>query len=148
MKIIFDHRSGYLDALNSLKFYKIRYEPARRYADLWSFCLRSRTIRVLDPSNLILIDRFFFDSKKFWVAFERRPTFHDSVLNETNVDEENNLNNAFQTVLLAQEKFNSSIRSSFHYGALTSMEKFIFHPELVQEKRSDWKVQKKIFFLP
>ncbi|CAF4999275.1 unnamed protein product, partial [Rotaria sp. Silwood1] len=155
-KIVFDNESDYRKAIRILDSHGIQNEPTRNYADIWPFCLNSRTTRfyrlselesqrlnnnskelVIPQTHISPIDLLTKDSK-FWFAFERRPTFNETKFNIDIESIKNQPESITNNTILGRIKFFHGIHVKLSYGALTSMNEYYYHPEYCFEKRTEW----------
>lgn len=160
-KIIFDRSENYDKAEEILRENRISFETPRLYDDLWSFCLKSRTLhfysiddfqkesqnnpKAVPPMIQLNVQRIFHGERKFWMLFERRPTFVDSMLNCDIEELKEELNSVGNRTIWSRINVPRSINAKFSYGALTSMRKFFYHPAFQYEShQSDWKVNRMI----
>ncbi|CAF3626328.1 unnamed protein product [Adineta steineri] len=156
-KIVFDNETGYKRALRTLNQFKIPNEPSRHYADIWSFCLHSRTTRLYHLQDyesqkqnsteelkppLASISPILLSNpdSQFWLVFQRRPIFNEI---KFNIDTESCIspvqpirNNS----VLARIKFFRDTHVSLSYGALTSMNDYYYHPEYTFRKSTEWTI--------
>ena len=156
-KIIFDRSENYEKVQEILRDNWISFETPRLYDDLWSFCLKSRTLhfysivnfqkesqndpKAVPPTIRLNIQRIFHGERKFWMLFERRPTFVDPMLN-CDIEELNSIENRR---IWSRIDVPRSINAKFSYGALTSMRTFFYHPWFRYEShQTDWKVNRTI----
>ncbi|CAF3348810.1 unnamed protein product [Rotaria sp. Silwood1] len=158
-KIVFDNESDYRKAIRILDSHGIQNEPTRNYADIWPFCLNSRTTRfyrlsevesqrlnnnskelVIPQTRISPIDLLTKDSK-FWFAFERRPTFNETKFNIDIESIKNQPESITNNTILGRIKFFHGIHVKLSYGALTSMNEYYYHPEYCFEKRTEWTMQ-------
>lgn len=142
----------------------IQNEPARHYADIWAFCLNSRTTRfyslaefrlqklnnskeVTTPPEICISPYNFFNyPNPFWFVFERRPIFNDI---NFNLDTESIKNQSLpitNTTILGRIRFFRCAHIKLSYGALTSMNEYYYHPTYDFPKRSEWTVSLKFYF--
>lgn len=158
MKIIFDDQTGYRQASKILQRNRIQFEPTRSYADMWAFCLNSRTIHLYSsvtdhqfetqndadeeiiPSVLIPIQYLFDQNNLFWLLLEQRPTFLETKFNPDieSISDQSipvMINNEKQTIKVCHE-----VQMQLLYGALTSMNVFHYHPKFSHRKRTKWTV--------
>ena len=158
MKIVFDDQTGYQQASAILKRSRIPFEPTRSYADMWAFCLNSRTIRSyssvadhpseaqndaeeeLIPSVLIPIQYLLNQKNLFWLLLEQRPTFVETNFNPdvesiSGQSTPDTTNTEKQTIKICY-----GVQMEFRYGALTSMNVFHYHPEFSYIKQTEWNV--------
>ncbi|CAF0899767.1 unnamed protein product [Rotaria sordida] len=157
-KIVFDNESGYKKAIRALEFYRIANEPTRNYADIWAFCLNSRTTRfyyrsefesqrlnnnskesIIPPpqTRISPIDLLAPDSQ-FWFVFERRPIFNEIKFNIDIESIKNQSESITNSTILGRIKFFRGIHVTLSYGALTSMNEYYYHPEYWFSKRTEW----------
>ena len=156
-KIIFNDSSGYNKALIFLKNHRIPNEPTRQYADIWAFCLNSRTTRfyilaqfhtqmlnssqeISTPQARISPCELSTGDSQFWFAFERRPTFTETYFNPNMHSLENETKPMTNNYILDRIRFYSSVDMRLSYGGLTSMNEYYYHPHYNFVKRTNWTV--------
>ncbi|CAF2720889.1 unnamed protein product [Rotaria sp. Silwood2] len=155
-KIVFDNEFDYKKATRVLDSHRIQHEPTRNYADIWPFCLNSRTTRFYYLSELesqrlnnnskeLIIPQIRLSPidlltqyTKFWFAFERRPTFNETKFNIDIESIKNHSESMTNNTVLGRIKFFHGVHVKLSYGALTSMNEYYYHPEYCFGKRTEW----------
>jgi hypothetical protein len=160
---VFIHESGYQRATQLLNSNQIQHEPTRHYADIWSFCLNSRTTRFYhlsdlesqraDKSKELIIPQAHISpyhllspDSQFWFVFDRRLNFNESNFNtdmEVNKTQSASVTN---NTVLGRIKFFRGVHVRLSYGALTSMNEYYHHPEYDFPKRTEWTVNRSLDF--
>ncbi|CAF3871031.1 unnamed protein product [Rotaria sp. Silwood2] len=158
-KIVFDNEFDYKKATRVLDSHRIQHEPTRNYADIWPFCLNSRTTRFYYLSELesqrlnnnskeLIIPQIRLSPidlltqyTKFWFAFERRPTFNETKFNIDIESIKNHSESMTNNTVLGRIKFFHGVHVKLSYGALTSMNEYYYHPEYCFGKRTEWTIQ-------
>jgi hypothetical protein len=135
----------------------IQYEPTRHYADIWSFCLYSRTTRfyylsdfqsqILNSSKEITTPQacispcdLLNQDSTFWFVFERRPNFNEINFNIDIESIKTQSASMTNNTILGRIRFFPSVHVKLTYGALTSINEYYFHPSYDFPKRTEWTV--------
>jgi hypothetical protein len=152
-KIIFDDVSGYHQACENLNKHRIVNEPTRHYADIWPFCLHSRTTRFYrvdrnQPEFTILpaqinVQQLLGENSLFWLFFQERPIFIDPSFNDQTESMKNQHESMKHNTILHKFSFPPYIKVQLNYGALTSINKYCYNPEFNFQDRDQWQVSEK-----
>ena len=147
----------YGPARQIFRLLNITHEETRTYDDIWSFCLKSRSIRFYDlsdyqnqlrmnsqalpPTVLLRIPELLQGNTKFWMVFERRPTFTDANLNCDIEAMKNTTTLTTNNAIVGRIRFFPHVQTDFSYGALTSMTTYHYHRCFHYTKReTEWTV--------
>ena len=148
---------GYDQAIRIFRQYGLQYETTRKYLDIWSFCLKFRTVRfnslsaaesqrqrtpedIANSREYICPVEALPEGSMYWLALKQRPEFVEHQFNNDIQSMKHTPVSPKRSTLLGTVEFSHDVQIHLSYGALTAINTYHFHPQYSFQRQKDWTV--------